>query len=89
MDEPTLKTLLERLRREMNQSGELDPESRDLLRSLDGEIHALLDRSQTGKQEELPLMDSLEASIRHFEVSHPTLSTVLSEIMAVLSSAGI
>ncbi len=69
----------------------VDETGRELLSHLSVDIHNLLER--TGHEK--PLQGSqgevgrLEESIRHFEVSHPSLTAALSQLLNILNNAGI
>jgi predicted component of type VI protein secretion system len=83
-----LDQLLERTRKAIQETGSLDDQGRELLEELDRDIHALLGRSS----EELhasTIQGRLREAIAHFEVSHPTLTALLSELSTILSNAGI
>jgi hypothetical protein len=91
MDELELRELLERLHDEIEETHSLDDKGRDLLQHLDMDIRDLLDRLDAeGRQPSDPsLIESLEESIDHLQVSHPTLTTLLSQVLTTLSNAGI
>ena len=90
MAENDLHELLEKLHSQIEQTQTLDQENLGQLRDLESDIRALLERSQNQKLEpQPPLLAQLEAEISTFEVTHPTLATALSELMAILSNAGI
>lgn len=87
MTEKDLRTLLEGLRDELHRIESVDEKGRDLLRDLDGDIRALLERS--GEAGGSTILKNLQSAMEHFEISHPTLTRALSEMMASLSNAGI
>ncbi len=91
MDELELRELLERLHDEIEETHSLDDKGRDLLQHLDMDIRDLLDRLEMdGRPPSDPsLLQSLEESIDHLEISHPTLTTLLSQVLTTLSNAGI
>lgn len=91
MQDNELRDLLERLHDEIEETHSLDDRGRDLLQHLDMDIRDLLDRLDAeGAQASDPsLMDSLEETIDHLQVSHPTLTTLLSQVLTTLSNAGI
>lgn len=91
MDDNELRDLLERLHDEIEETHSLDDKGRDLLQHLDMDIRDLLDRLEAeGSQSSDPsLLDSLEESIDHLQVSHPTLTTLLAQVLTTLSNAGI
>jgi len=88
MSERSLHTLLEQLQGELKQSGNVDAQGREMLRGLEREIHQFLERSE-GETVRPAFLRGLEDSIQHFEVSHPALTRVLSEMLNTLNNAGI
>lgn len=87
MNTPEFRALLEQLRRELETADQVDEKGRELLRALDADIHALLERSESAS---LPAtLSRLEETIAHFEVKHPSLTAALSQMFASLSNAGI
>jgi hypothetical protein len=88
MDDQELRTLLEKVHAEIEQTQSVDENGRELLRDLETDIRGLLARSQV-KQPELPIVERLDNTIKHFEVTHPDLTATLSELMTILSNAGI
>ena len=91
MEDTELRELLEKLHDEIEETHSLDEKGRDLLQHLDMDIRDLLDRLEAeGAQTSDPsLIDSLEESIDHLQVSHPILTTLLSQVLTTLSNAGI
>jgi len=87
MDNKDLEKLLEALHQELQQPTNLDDKGRDLLRGLDVDIRALLTRSDAIP--EASTMQRLQESVDHFEVTHPTLTALLSDLLTSLSNAGI
>lgn len=87
MPTPEFQTLLEQLRRELETADQVDEKGRELLRALDADIHALLERSEDAS---LPAtLSRLDEAIAHFELEHPQLTSALSQMFASLSNAGI
>ncbi len=87
MNTPEFRTLLEQLRRELETADPVDEKGRELLRALDADIHALLERSENAS---LPAtLSRLDEAIAHFELEHPSLTSALSQMFASLSNAGI
>lgn len=80
---------IETLRAEIAQlDGEAYNDSRIRLQQLLQDLEAQQQGGiPTGGYDEL--VDSLKDSITHFEVSHPTLTGVLNELMMTLSNMGI
>jgi hypothetical protein len=90
MDEHELRTLLEQLHNEIEKTKSVDEQGRELLRHLDTDIRGLLARSEGERiQPRSSVIQRLEDSIDHFEVTHPVLTTMLSRMLDILSNAGI
>jgi len=86
MDNHELDKLLEALHRELQQAQSVDEKGQELLRGLDADIRALLDRSGISSDS---MLERLRDSVDHFEATHPALTTLLSELLTSLSNAGI
>ena len=82
------RKLLEEFRDQVAQTEDLDEEGRTLLRSLDKEIHDLLESSEDVDTPDT-VLEQLQESIEHFEDTHPSLTMTLSQMLTVLSNAGI
>ncbi len=90
MTDENLRKLLEQLHDELERAESMDEKGDELLRHLNADIENLLKRSEKGKgQTDESVLRQLEDAIDHFEVTHPTLTTMLSEMMTILSNAGI
>ena len=90
MSDENLRKLLEQLHDELERAESMDEKGDELLRHLNADIQNLLKRSEKGKaQSDEPVLERLQDAIDHFEVTHPTLTTMLSEMMTILSNAGI
>ncbi len=90
MDDPKLRQQLEQLQAEIRQSRSVDEEGKALLRDLDADIHDLLARSEDETVDIQPsTVDRLQDSLTYFEVSHPTLTALISKLLETLSNAGI
>lgn len=87
MAEQELRKLLDQLRGELDHVDQLDDSGRDLLRSLAADIENRLDPSVV--DDTPPLLTGLQMAIERFEVSHPALTTLLSDALSALSNAGI
>jgi hypothetical protein len=91
MNNEELRSLLEHLHRKIEEMDEVDEKGRELLSHLSVDIRNLLER--TGHEPRLRgsswEIGRLEESVRHFEVSHPNLTTALSQLLSILSNAGI
>ena len=84
-----LRELLERLHKELEQTESMDENGNEMLRHLDADIRTLLKRSGSKIETVDPLLERLQDTIDHFESTYPRLTMVLSEMMTILSNAGI
>jgi len=90
MTDENLRKLLEQLHDELERAESMDEKGDELLRHLNADIENLLKRSGKGRElSDESVLERLEDAIDHFEVTHPTLTTTLSEMMRILSNAGI
>ena len=90
MTDDDLRQKLEQLHDEIQNVDQVDDKGRALLRDVDGHIRELLARSEKAELQPKPgLTRGLEDSIRYFEVTHPTLTAALSDLLTALSNAGI
>lgn len=90
MSDENLRKLLEQLHDELEHIESVDEKGDELLRHLNADIRDLLNRSGRGKRPaDESMLERFQETIDHFEVSHPTLTTMLSEMMTILSNAGI
>jgi hypothetical protein len=87
MTDETLRDLLGKLHDELQRIESVDEKGRALLRDLDADIRALLERS--GESGSNSIMKSLQSTMDHFEITHPKLTMALSEMMNALNNAGI
>lgn len=91
MNDDELRTLLEELHRKIETTDRVDEKGRELLAHLSVDIRNLLER--TGHDEKLRgnpwEINRLEESVRHFEVTHPSLTAALSQLLNILNNAGI
>ena len=84
MENKELEKLLEKLHAELEKVDHMDEDGMKLLRGIEKDINELL--HQTDRD---TLVGRLQEAIEKFEVSHPTLTTMLSEISSILNIAGI
>jgi len=87
MSNEKLRELLEQLHNELDQTESVDERGDELLRHLNSDIRNLLERSRPETRESM--LERLQDTIDHFKVTHPTLTKTLSEMMTILSNAGI
>ena len=84
-----LRELLERLHNELEQMESIDENGNEMLRHLDADIRTLLKRSGSKIETDEPMLERLQDTIDHFEATYPRLTRMLSEMMTILSNAGI
>jgi hypothetical protein len=90
MDNQIDRELLQQLHDEINKTQTVDEKGKELLRDLDGDIRELLARSEEHPgQPQSSIVDNLESTVSHFEVTHPELTVLVSKLLATLSNAGI
>jgi aldehyde:ferredoxin oxidoreductase len=85
MSNQELRDLLEKVHAEIERTETVDDKGRELLRDLDSDIRHLLDSPENSED----VIEQLENSIQHFEVTHPVFTTLLNRLMEILSGAGI
>lgn len=88
MNNQEIDELLEKLNKEIEGIQPDDEKGQELLRELSADIRELLERAES-KQPAPSMMKRFEATIDHFEISHPELTAALSSASAILSNAGI
>ncbi|MBI5952594.1 MAG: DUF4404 family protein [Chloroflexi bacterium] len=88
MNNQEIDQLLEKLKNEIEGIQPNDEKGQALLRELSADIRELLERAES-KQPAPSMMQRLQASIDHFEITHPDLTAALSSLSAILSNAGI
>jgi len=81
------RKILEEFRNQVAQAEPLDEERRNLLLSLDKEIERLVEDETADTPD--TVFEQLQENAEHFEQTHPTLALTLSQMMTVLSNAGI
>jgi hypothetical protein len=90
MDNKIDRELLQQLHDEINNTQTVDEKGRELLQDLDGDIRALLERSEEHpSQVQLSIVQNLESTLSHFEITHPELTSLVSKLLDTLSNAGI
>ena len=87
MTDQPLRDLLGKLHDELQRIESVDEKGRDLLRDLDTDIRALLERS--GEAGSDSSAKSIQSAMDHFEITHPKLTMALSEMLTALNNAGI
>ena len=89
MTDQNLRELLEKLHTELEHIEVTDEPGRERLRHLDADIRRLLKRSGEKGLADEPMLERLQDSIDYFETSYPRLTMMLSQMMTILSNAGI
>jgi len=90
MDDQELRNLLEKLHSEIENTQTVDEKEQRLLSDLGADIRELLDRSKNVQVQAHPsTVKRMEDSLDYLEVTHPNLTTMLSELLATLSNTGI
>ena len=81
-----LDTLLEQVHAELQNVDNLDADSLKLLQELQQDVQELLDKADV---ETPSVLTRMQKAIEYFEVDHPALTALISELSTVLSNAGI
>ena len=91
MSDDELRKSLEDLHRKIETTDQVDEEGRELLNHLKGDIENLLDRTENEDQldDTTGEVARLEESVRYFEVTHPSLTAAISQLLNILNNAGI
>jgi hypothetical protein len=89
MTDQNLRELLERLHNELEHVEVTDEVGRERLRHLEADIRRLLERSGKKLEADEPMLDRFQDSIDHFEETYPQLTLMISQMMTILSNAGI
>ena len=90
MNNEKLQNLLEQLHQELKEIENVDEKDLEMLKTIETNISGVLSRLEKGQPINHPsLLQQLEDSVDHFEVTHPTLSATLSKLLAILGNAGI
>jgi hypothetical protein len=89
MNNDELRQLLEELHQRIESTDAVDEQGREMLNHLSMDIRNLLERTGEPRRDTTKEIYSLEESIRHFEVTHPTLTATLSQMLNILNNAGI
>ena len=88
MNDDELRQLLEELHQKIESTDTVDEPGREMLNHLSMDIRSLLERTGS-RRDATKEVSRLEESIRHFEVTHPTLTATLSQMLNILNNAGI
>ncbi len=86
--EQKLRQMLEQVHDEIKQIQDVDDKAVELLKGLRDDIEGILEPATeeiTDRYESVT--ERLEDAVEHFEISHPTLSTVMSRLVDALNAA--
>jgi hypothetical protein len=86
MNDKKFETLLEQVHAELQKVDKVDAESLKLLQDLQQDVQGLLDKAEV---EAPSILARMQKAIERFEMDHPALTTLISELSTVLSNAGI
>jgi arsenate reductase-like glutaredoxin family protein len=90
MENKELDELLHQLHDEIQKKRSIDDKGSELLRDLEVDIRTLLERSQAAALQVHPsIVQRLELAVNQLEVTYPDLTTLISNLLDSLSSAGI
>jgi hypothetical protein len=90
MDDQELRKLIEKLHDEIQNTRTVDEKGQELLVHLDSDIRELLARTGGIAAPVHPsTLRRLEEGLDQFEVTHPTLTLLLSRLLEALSNVGI
>lgn len=89
MTDQNLRDLLEKLQMELGQIDVTDEAGRERLRHLEADIRRLRERSDEQEETDDSMLERFQDSIDHFETSHPEFTMMISQMMTILSNAGI
>jgi Domain of unknown function (DUF4404) len=90
MDNNELRKHLQQLHDEIKNTKTVDEKGDKLLRDLDEDLRAFLDRPESDPSSLQPsLVQRLEGALYHFEATHPGLTTLIGKLLAFLSNSGI
>jgi hypothetical protein len=80
--------LLEKIRAAIRNVESTDEKERRLLQDLEQDVIRLSEREDKAQPED-SMLQRMRDAVDHFEVTHPTLTAMISELSTILSNAGI
>ena len=90
MEAQELRELIEKLHAEIQNTHIVDEKGQELLLHLESDIRGLLAQSGgRGTPVRISTIRRMEQGLDHFEVTHPTLTILLSKLLEALSNVGI
>ena len=88
MPDQHLRDTLEELHKELQKAGSVDDRSRELLRDVMDDIHAILDPS-AAEARPGSLVERLREAVDEFEETHPALTEAVGRVVDALAKMGI
>jgi hypothetical protein len=89
MNSDDLKDTLKRLHANLESSGRVDSELKELLQVLDNEIHLLLGKEAPDQVTTAGLIERAQFISTRFATRHPHLEPLLRELVDILTGMGI
>ena len=89
MPREQIQTRLAELHEALEKLDSVEPELLDLLKTVDGDIHALLESGRADEEQAGELMQRVEELGADFAARHPQLERFFQELVAVLGRLGI
>jgi hypothetical protein len=89
MDNPKLRRALEQLRKEIDSIQDVDEKGKNLLNEIRADIQSILEHNEDDSFHPKTTKKRLEDSIIFLEATHPDITSILSELLNILSNAGI
>ncbi len=89
MNANELKNALQSLHADLSSANQLDPEMIALLRTLDSDIHAILQNQKEKPQAMTDLSEQAQAYAARLAAEHPTLELTLRTLADTLGKMGI
>ena len=86
MNDKKLETLLEQVHAELQKVGKVDGDNLKLLQELQQDVQGLIDKAEV---ETPPVLARMQKAVERFEMDHPALTALISEVSTALSNAGI
>jgi hypothetical protein len=88
-EQNNLRELLEKLHQELEHTEATDEAGRARLRHLREDIRRLRERSDEDQETDESMLERFQDSVDHFEETYPQLTMMISQMMTILSNAGI
>ncbi len=80
--------LLEKIRTALRNVESTDEKERRMLQDLEQDVIRLSEQKDKVQPED-SMLERMESAVDHFQVTHPTLTAMISELSTILSNAGI